>query len=101
MPKYSVYAEVYGSKYIGDFEAEDEEAAMKLAEKEASNPSLCHQCSGEVTDGLSLGELMAEEILEEEDEIGCDHCTRDGKLSADGVCPSCDAQWFDEEAKQK
>ena len=31
-----------------------------------------------------------------EDEIGCEYCREDGVLT-DGVCPKCNAQWFEEE----
>jgi hypothetical protein len=30
------------------------------------------------------------------DEIGCDYCRNDGKLSPEGVCPKCDAQWLED-----
>jgi hypothetical protein len=35
--------------------------------------------------------------MDEETEIGCDYCRNDGKLDEDGVCPKCDAQWFENE----
>lgn len=32
-----------------------------------------------------------------QDDWGCDYCRNDGKLTADGRCPKCDAQYFDEQ----
>jgi hypothetical protein len=50
--KYSVHASVAGSKYLGVFEAENEEAAIELAlRSDAAYIALCHQCAGECEDG--------------------------------------------------
>ena len=51
MPIYKVYGILTGSVYLGEYEAENEDAAEEMAnaDKEANwMPSLCHQCSGEV-----------------------------------------------------
>lgn len=49
--KFSVYGVVSAGKYLGDFEAETKEEAIKLAlESEAASVSLCHQCAGECED---------------------------------------------------
>ncbi len=51
MARFRVYATVVGSKYLGEFDAEDEAAAkqMALASDEAGI-LLCHQCSHECED---------------------------------------------------
>lgn len=60
MPKYSVYAKVVGSKYIGDFEAENPEAAIEAAEEAGATwVSLCHQCNSECEDPECV-DLVAE-----------------------------------------
>jgi len=49
--KYKVYGVMTASVFIGEYEAEDDQAAIKLAEEsdEANwNPSLCYHCSHEV-----------------------------------------------------
>ena len=50
MPIYKVYGILTGSVYLGEYEAENEDAAEDMADKDPANwmPSLCHQCSGEV-----------------------------------------------------
>ena len=58
MPKFHCYGAVSGGKYLGEFEAETADAAIILAEAEAS-VSLCHQCSSEVEDP-EIGEITAE-----------------------------------------
>jgi hypothetical protein len=64
MPKkkktFSVYGVVTGSKYLGRFEANTKEEAIKLASGEAS-VSLCHQCSDECEDP-EIHEIVAEEV---------------------------------------
>lgn len=51
MPKYLVYAKVVGSKFIGTFEADTSEKAIKLAENsDEAYVSLCHQCSSKCED---------------------------------------------------
>lgn len=59
MAKYSVYGRVVATKFIGEFEADSEEEAIKMAEDEAY-VSVCHQCSSEVDDP-EVDELFAEE----------------------------------------
>ena len=66
MPKYHVYASVGATKYLGAYDAENEDDAIEQAErsKECGAPSLCHQCANE----LSLGDLydFTAEIASEE-----------------------------------
>lgn len=43
---------VKGGKFLGYFKAETKEQAIELAlNSDASNVSLCHECSGECEDG--------------------------------------------------
>ena len=64
MPRYRVVASVAGSKYIGEFEAPNEEAAETLAwESEDTYVSVCHQCSHQVEDP-EISELFLELIEE-------------------------------------
>lgn len=49
--KFSCYAQVIGSKYLGDVEADSlEEAEEKAEALETLNISLCHQCADQVED---------------------------------------------------
>lgn len=49
--KFSCYAQVIGSKYLGDVEADSlEEAEEKADELETLNIGLCHQCADQVED---------------------------------------------------
>lgn len=50
MPKFRVSASVVGSKYLGEFEAKDEEEAVELALKESGSVCLCHHCADEIID---------------------------------------------------
>lgn len=50
MAKWSVYATVRGSKYLGDFEGDTPEEAQENALRENGWISLCWQCSSEVED---------------------------------------------------
>lgn len=46
--KFRVYAILSASQYVGEFTAETEEEAIKLAEQDGDyGGSLCHQCAGE------------------------------------------------------
>lgn len=45
MRKYRVFGIVQAYTYIGTYKAEDYEAAKKMAEKNAENPVLCHECA--------------------------------------------------------
>lgn len=48
MPKFNVYGVFTVTKFIGEFEAETQEAAEALAENSDNNHfSMCHQCSSE------------------------------------------------------
>lgn len=48
MPKFSVWATVRGTKFIGEFDANTAEHAIELAgNSDAANVGLCHQCSSE------------------------------------------------------
>jgi hypothetical protein len=48
MPKFRVYGIVTGSKYLGEFEADDEQSAEIAAANSPQNSyGLCHQCSDE------------------------------------------------------
>ena len=60
MPKFSVYAKVTGTKFIGEFTAKNKQEAIEMAE-ESSNcwVSLCHQCSSECEDP-SVSDFIAE-----------------------------------------
>jgi hypothetical protein len=60
MPQFHVYGAVYGTKYLGKFEAKTKDEAIKLAESNAS-VCLCHQCSSEV-DSAEIQDITAEEI---------------------------------------
>lgn len=50
MPKYAVYGRVVASKYLGDFEADSEAEAIRMAEDsgEVDCVSLCFQCNAEI-----------------------------------------------------
>ncbi len=62
--KYSVYAAVVGSKFIGEFEANSKEEAIALAEvSDAAWPMLCHQCSDQCSDPACT-DFIAEEETE-------------------------------------
>lgn len=57
---FSVCAVIVESKFIGHFQAESEEQAIKMAGKEA-DVSLCHHCSAEC-ENAEIEELIAEEV---------------------------------------
>lgn len=48
--KYEVWIKGVWHKYIGTVEADNEDAALELADNhpELITPYLCHQCSGEI-----------------------------------------------------
>ena len=51
MPKFSVYAKVVGSKYLGEFEAANAEEAETLAlNSDAASICLCHACADQIED---------------------------------------------------
>lgn len=60
MKKYNVYAMVRGRKFLGTFEASNEEEAIEKAIEENGFISLCHQCSSECEDA-ELENIEAEE----------------------------------------
>lgn len=64
MKKYIVYGIVSASVVLGEYAAESKEAALEMAEKnqEANwNPTLCHQCSGEIEIG-DVYDTQVEEV---------------------------------------
>ena len=62
MPLYQVTATVVGSKYLGEFEAETEEAAKEMAlASDAVFISLCHQCSDQC-ENAECSEVVADEV---------------------------------------
>lgn len=66
MPRYRVNGHVSGGKYLGVFEAETPEEAVKMAlESEEAWVSLCHQCAGQCEDPQVTG---ADADLEEDED---------------------------------
>ena len=66
MPKYEVIAVLVVNKYIGTFEAKDEEEAIKIAEKEGDwDTTLCHQCSSQFQDHPEVDDVLVWEKQEE------------------------------------
>ena len=64
MKKYRVTGAVVGSKYLGEFEAESKDAAVKMAMRSpAADVRLCHVCSSECEDP-QIDEYIAEEVEE-------------------------------------
>lgn len=62
MKKYRIYAQVVGSKYLGEVEADSKEEAIEKAfDLDTCSVSICHQCSREIDDA-QIGEIDAEEI---------------------------------------
>lgn len=59
MMKWDVYATVLGSKFLGTFEAKDQEEAEKLALKANGSVNLCHECNRECEDA-EIGEVKVE-----------------------------------------
>ena len=68
MPRYNVYAPFVATKFLGEFEADTPDAAIKAAlQSEGSDDvGLCHQCAGKVGEGrLEIDEAKAvAEIVE-------------------------------------
>ena len=63
MKKYRVYGLMTASVLLGEYEAEDSEAAIKLAEEDDNAnwmPTICHQCSREV----ELNEIYETDAVE-------------------------------------
>jgi len=63
MKKYRVYGLMTASVLLGEYEAEDSEAAIKLAEEDDNAnwmPTICHQCSHEV----ELNEIYETDAVE-------------------------------------
>ena len=56
MPKYRVYNVASAAYLVGEYEAENKDAAEAMADASPQNdePSLCHQCADE----LELGEFF-------------------------------------------
>jgi hypothetical protein len=64
MPKYLVYGKVVGTKYLGTFEAENEqEAIAKGLDGDDVSIILCHSCEDQV-DGLEVEDGRAELVEE-------------------------------------
>lgn len=64
MPKFDVTGIVTGSKYLGQFEADNKEAAIELALiSGAAWVRLCHQCSDEC-DSPEIEEAVALLVIE-------------------------------------
>ncbi len=63
MPRYAVYEIATASYLVGEYEAESEDAAKRMASDGPQNdpPSICHQCSNEVELG-DWYEYQTEEI---------------------------------------
>lgn len=63
--KYSIYAQITASKYLGEVEADDEVQAISKAEIEFHNEmhvSVCHQCSKDFEDP-EVTSLSAQEAV--------------------------------------
>lgn len=61
---YRVIGSVTGSAYLGDYEADNSDAAIKMASDEhIGSVSLCHHCSSKV-EYLEIEDVHAEEIDE-------------------------------------
>lgn len=64
MPKFSVYAVIDATKYVGEFEADSKEEVEELAWDNVNhNISLCHHCSEKMDVG-DIVKLIVEEIKE-------------------------------------
>ncbi|MDR9792732.1 hypothetical protein ACTHHL_04595 [Aeribacillus composti] len=62
MPKYQVYGVVTGTKYIGEFEANNKEEAEQIAwDSENSHVSICYHCSKEI-DEPQIEKLVVEKV---------------------------------------
>lgn len=57
MAKYHVYGKVTGTTYVGEYEADTPEAAIKMAETDV-DVGLCHRCARKCSDAEA--ELFAE-----------------------------------------
>jgi hypothetical protein len=61
MPRYQVYGNVVGTKYLGTFDAGSEEEAIEKGLNEGdTHISLCHQCADILGDGLEIEDAFAE-----------------------------------------
>jgi hypothetical protein len=61
--KYNVYGIMTASIFIGEYEAESQEEAEDMANRDSNAnwmPSLCHQCSNEI----DLGDVYKTEVEE-------------------------------------
>lgn len=62
MAKFRVVGIVTGSKYLGEFEAPDEDTAVEMAlNSNAAHVGLCHQCSEHCEDP-SIDSATAEKV---------------------------------------
>ena len=64
MPKYRVYGLMMCSKYLGEFEADNQDQAQEMAENsEENHVSLCHQCSRDLDiSDYSFQQFEVEEV---------------------------------------
>lgn len=60
MPRFSVFAETTISKFVGEYEAKDADAAIEVAIDDGPT-GLCHQCSRACGD-LGDWEMKAERV---------------------------------------
>ena len=62
--KYSLYAKVVGTKYLGEVEADSpEEAIEKGYDLETFHVSVCHKCSADISDP-SIEDIEAQEVTQ-------------------------------------
>lgn len=66
MPKYDVYGEVQGTKYLGEYEAESPEEAEEMAMEAEGSVRLCHQCHNECEDA-EIVDCKVEEVEDRSD----------------------------------
>lgn len=62
MQKFRVYGVIAGTKFLGEFDAENADAAEEMAANCDKNYfSLCHQCAGEIElDDMSASRFVVE-----------------------------------------
>lgn len=64
MPKYRVYGIFTATKFLGEFDADSEEAAEDMAaDCDKNHASLCHQC----TSDIELDDIMASRFFVEKE----------------------------------
>lgn len=60
MKKYRVYGVVTGTKFLGEYEAEDEREAENMALRENGHVSVCNHCADEI-DEPAIDDVIVEE----------------------------------------